>query len=298
MEAPTLDLPFSLYTVSDIHLEHIAPYDDKDAAFCAAQIPEADVIVLAGDIGWPGEESWKTFLRLCVLKADVVLYVPGNHEYWSRKPNADVHDPETWSSADMEKACADLGVTLLQNEAFEYKGVTFLGSTLWSPLLTPAGQPVRADVLSQMNDLSKIHRFSRTKWEKNFVTAWRFLLKELRRLVWEAEHAKVDRPTIVVTHHAPAFECIADEFTGDPLNGCYASNVLQSLFGVSVLKAWVFGHTHKTMRTRLLPEHGTPMILHGHTGHASFYERILSRKTADQGFLSANRIRSTASSTK
>jgi predicted phosphohydrolase len=293
VEATTrvLDLPFSLYTVSDIHLEHIQPGDVKDAAFYAAQIPEVDVIVLAGDIGWPGEESWTTFLDLCVAKADVVIYVPGNHEYWAEKPNADIHDPKTWTTEDMEEACATLGVFFLHNSTYEYEGVTFIGTTLWSPLLESGGEPVSDCVLNSMNDLRRIHGFSRTKWQNNFVTAWHFLLKELRGLTQEAKNTGGERQAIVVTHHAPAFECITEDFVGDPLNGCYASNVLQDLFGLSVLKAWVFGHTHKTMHVQRKPKRGTPMLLHGHTARASFYESVLSRKTADDGFLSSKRER-------
>ena len=51
------------------------------------------------------------------------------------------------------------------------------------------------------------------------------------------------QPCIVITHHAPSYTCISDEYFGNKLNCCFASHLDDLLKHPNVL-GWTYGHTH------------------------------------------------------
>ena len=99
-----------IHVLSDLHTEF--------AAFAPPRT-EADVIVLAGDIGVGAEGiEWAAG----TFPDRPVVYVTGNHEYYG-------HD--IGLAADLRDAAPD-NVRVLENAAIEIDGVRFLGSTLWT----------------------------------------------------------------------------------------------------------------------------------------------------------------------
>ena len=278
-----LNLPFSLYTVSDLHLEHFRTEDKKKLAESAAScIPDTEVLVLAGDIGWPGTEAWTSFLSICAAKHKLVVYVLGNHELWSKKDCTG----RTWTPEEIEFRCAQLNIVVLNNSSIKYKNVTFIGSTLWTPLLSVEGVPLTQSQVSDINDFKNISGFNSVKdWRRRFQKSMESLLTELEFLKNKKQETGQDVPCIIVTHHAPSFQCISSVFHGDIINGCYASNVLESVFDLSFVKAWIFGHTHKTMRRAVGKRLDTLLI--GHAAREENYKYMLKKEsTHDLGMVS------------
>ena len=70
---------------SDLHLEGRKGYMPERAAF--DPVPSRDVLVLAGDIG---THLLAQEFVLRVLEISPVIYVPGNHEYYTRRPRSEV----------------------------------------------------------------------------------------------------------------------------------------------------------------------------------------------------------------
>lgn len=121
-----------LQLLSDLHLEN-----DPGRTFEAA--PQADLLVLAGDIG-----SYQAKSRLPhshdPIQGDFglgrfspramgsrwkrVLYVPGNHEFDGR--------PYAATRARLRATCERLGITCLDQDEVLIDGVRFIGCTLWS----------------------------------------------------------------------------------------------------------------------------------------------------------------------
>ena len=119
-----------LQLLSDLHLE-------TDASFAATPAADADLLVLAGDIG-----SYQTRHDGSVMdEADwglrrfsplpqyggwpvPVLYVPGNHEY-------DALDVDE-THRQLRQTCDRLGITWLERETLVLDRVRFVGTTLWS----------------------------------------------------------------------------------------------------------------------------------------------------------------------
>ena len=75
--------------VSDLHIE----YKSNDVPDPLTLItPSADILILAGDIGsFYQYDQLKTFLINLCPYFKVVVYVPGNHEYYNKTKN---HDDE------------------------------------------------------------------------------------------------------------------------------------------------------------------------------------------------------------
>lgn len=105
-----------IHLLSDIHLES-GPYELPAGLDC-------DVIVAAGDIGvgLQGLEWLKTLGK-------PVVYVAGNHEYWSKRENpVDMFDLQD----QLRAAAAGSNVHYLENDAVVIDGVRFIGATLWT----------------------------------------------------------------------------------------------------------------------------------------------------------------------
>src|ERR687892_308646 len=98
--------------LSDLHLE-FAPMK--------AAPTDADIMLLAGDIhvGFAGVEWAQTH-----FPDKPVLYILGNHEFYQ------FSIPKLISS--LKREVAGTNIHIMENDAFELNGYTFLGCTLWT----------------------------------------------------------------------------------------------------------------------------------------------------------------------
>jgi len=249
-----MNLPFTLFVLSDLHLEFCQVTIDK----YIKRIPETDVLILAGDIGMPNKKHFSRFLKICSERHDLVIFVVGNHEYWSEMSDVEINE-----------LCTQYGVIMLQNELIEYEGVVFIGSTLWTQLkYLETNEEIKNVHLMNMNDFDRIPWMNNEVWKQKHKTAINFIEKSLND--YEKCPNSKHKPCIVITHHTPSHECLPKEYDGDPLNGCYATN-LDYLFDRPNLKAWIFGHTHKSMCKKV--GKNKDMILFGNSGRMpSTYE--------------------------
>ncbi len=101
-----------IHVLSDIHLE----FED----FVPPQT-ESDLVILAGDTGW-GLEGIKWAKKNFPSKP--VLYIPGNHEYY--------HGSIPDLTDELRAEAKGSNIFVLNNDMFEFNGVTILGSTLWT----------------------------------------------------------------------------------------------------------------------------------------------------------------------
>jgi Icc-related predicted phosphoesterase len=66
------------------------------------------------------------------------------------------------------------------------------------------------------------------------------------------EQIKVEKEkgnkVVVVTHHAPSFQSISDEFKGDGLNGAYATELFEHIMELEDAQPelWCHGHLHSS----------------------------------------------------
>jgi predicted phosphodiesterase len=213
-----------LHILSDLHLS-------TGAVDPAAT--DADVIVLAGDLGRPAAAvEWA--LRF----PQPVLYVPGNHEFYGGSLDGTVRE--------LRERTAGGNIHLLDNDALVLGGVRFLGSTLWSDFRLDDAPERRAHAVAEAQRL--VRDFSRIRLREAeaavFSPADSTRLFD-RNVAWLA--ARLDEPhagpTVVITHHGPSPRSVHPRFAGSPLNAAFVSDA-EHLMGAERVALWIHGHLH------------------------------------------------------
>jgi predicted phosphodiesterase len=234
-----------LQLVSDLHLERYPDYTPEPA-------PEADVLILAGDIGsyqrgsllaQRGDRDFGLG-RFSPLKPDApwkrVIFVPGNHEYDGLE--YDEVGPR------LREVCERLGLIWLDREVVLIDDVRFVGTTLWSDFESLAqreASPVRHDEM-----LKKSLRAANFYLSKNStLRGGQHLLAEdiqpmgrdCQRWLREALIKPHDGPTVVVTHFAPTLHSNDPRYGLNPGTAGFCNHLDDLLFHVDL---WVHGHLH------------------------------------------------------
>jgi predicted phosphodiesterase len=210
---------------SDVHLEH-EPFSPPDS--------DADVVVLAGDIGngTAGIEWARATFRV------PVLYLAGNHEYY---------EGEFESVNEAMRAAAGGAVELLDCTRVVIGETRFLGCTLWTDY-TLAPESERSAVIAEARKLNPDYEKIRFG-ERAFAPEDSIALCARHR-VWLA--ATLDQPfpgkTVVVTHFAPHRRSIAPAYANHRANPGFVLD-LEEQMGRATL--WIHGHTHSSFDYRV-----------------------------------------------
>ncbi len=239
--------------LSDLHLE-------AHPNWTAQPHPQADVLVLAGDIGsyQPGSQLEDTDFGLGRFAPangwpTPVLFVPGNHEYDTLEFDA--------AHTRLRETCQRLGMVWLERETTVLKGVRFVGTTLWSDFdaLGPsaADVPVQKGVNHAVNLLAQQLKAR----DKAFRAANYYLRKTgttRSGAPWIAEGVReqalvcqqwlrgalatpYDGPTVVVTHFAPSLHSADPRYGRTPGTAGFC-NALDDLLPLA--HTWLHGHLH------------------------------------------------------
>lgn len=212
-----------LHILSDVHNE-----------FSVFEAPEtdADVVILAGDIDVGTRAmSWaKQFKK-------PVIYLLGNHEFYGHTYEEVIEETKRQTEG--------TSIHFLDNQELILEGVRFLGATLWTDFqVFGESRSVLAMMTAQqlMNDYKHIRIGSEQR---------RLTPDDTRALHEKAVSflkAKLAEPfegkTVVITHHAPSLESVAERFKQDILTCAFASD-LTALMGPNVA-LWVHGHVHNS----------------------------------------------------
>ncbi len=198
----------------------------------------ADVLVLAGDVmPLSMMDRFKAFLDDLSARWKMVLWVPGNHEYYGGDLRK---SPESFDLAIRDN------VVLTQNTGFYLNDVYFVCSTLWSAI-----NPVNQGFIRQ-----RLSDFRSIRYGRNMLSTDRYNLMHLVCLQHLKDLIQTDHkgPTVVVTHHVPTLRHYPKEFKGDALNEAFASEQY-ALIKAYDADAWIYGHHHRN----------TPDFRIGHT---------------------------------
>lgn len=225
-----------VFPISDLHLEF---YQSATSLYntLKPKLPDADVLVLAGDIGYPTgiphRKNYVELLNLFKTKYEHVILVAGNHEYYQSK----FHDRETAFQA-LNDICRESKVQLLEKSSVNIRGVTFLGTTLWSA--------VDAKSCKQMNDFKDAFK-SQVDYLEEFIDSFKWLRTELSLPLMkeQSDESKLTK-NIVITHHLPSDKLIHRKYQGHPANSGFATNLLGDL-PLHNTSLWICGHSHEHM---------------------------------------------------
>ena len=224
-----------LHIFSDIHAEF--------AEFEPPKV-DADAVVIAGDLH-VGREGRRWIRRYIADRP--VIYVLGNHEFYRNE------FPKLIS--ELRRETEGSNIHLLENQAVEIDGFSFLGCTLWSDFLI-TGDTLTAKAIASkgISDYAIIAKGSARQnlSPDDTVNAHQISLAWLKRQVASRDPTK----TVIVTHHAPSPRSIPPWHAGSPLNGAFVSN-LEEFIREAGAPLWIHGHTHfcvdyKIGQTRVL----------------------------------------------
>lgn len=213
---------------SDLHLELLANRWPDVRLIVPA--PEADLLVLAGDIG-NGTSALQIFAGWPVQ----VVYLAGNHEYYNYVL------PEMREKIRSE--CQKLGIVFLDNDAVTFGDVRMLGSTLWTDYCLPRLNRTRSQLLAEaagrIRDHFTIHMGGGLFTPEDALVlhndACGWLKSELAK-PWTGK-------TVVVTHHGCHPLSVHHRFIGDPLNAAFVSDLSALMPSVDL---WLHGHVHNS----------------------------------------------------
>lgn len=223
-----------IYLWSDVHLDHI---ESKKEVTSTPTDRQKDILVLAGDLASADTKQKLTvpFLRKMSLYYKHVVFVLGNHDMHSEK--ATIDETRLWWRKKGSKMLPQ-NTHLLDNDVIFLEGYCFVGSTLWTDVtrdLTCIGS-----VLTSISDYAYIPRFSVSICNSMYI-------KNLTWLYTSLQKHKEEKNIVVVTHHLPFEECIADSYKDSKINTafCAGKSLVQMVHSSSAnIKVWLFGHTH------------------------------------------------------
>lgn len=236
---------------SDLHLE-----------FQALEITNlnADVLILAGDIliaedlydhsqesiqktidagnklgkRQQSAKEYRAFLKQCSDQFTHVIYVSGNHEFYHGKWHAGLDY--------LRLECSRYpNIHFLENEKIEIDGILFVGAALWTDMNNHDWYTMHQSK-QNMSDYKVIkndkNNFSRLKPEDT-IRRHKESLKYIQDTVKD-----VNKKVVVVTHHAPTEQSVAECYKGQLLNGAYRSHLENVMLDNPNIVLWCHGHTH------------------------------------------------------
>ncbi len=236
--------------VSDLHLE-FGDIEIKNAG--------ADVLVLSGDICVADDlynhpygttdgiiklgkrqeaaKRYREFFQRVSNEFDEVVYVAGNHEHyhgkWQKTHTVLADEMDSYGN-----------IHYLNRSLVIIKGVTFLGATLWTDM--NKGDPLTLHAIrDMMNDFSCIRDDTRGFTALKPDTAAKAHKDALGYFKAVINDSDKDSKFVVVTHHAPSFMSVPEQYKHETLmNGGYASDLSEFILDHDQIKLWTHGHMH------------------------------------------------------
>lgn len=211
--------------ISDIHLEFIKPNKIINFLKNITQTDTEEVLILAGDIGYPFSDSYKIFMDHISKTFVKSFVICGNHEFYNKKHT--MHEIITFLDEFFDGYD---NISFLNNFSEKYNGYTFVGSTLWSQVTKPE---------YEINDVNKIKDFDYIKYNDLNKDCKEYLTKQINL---------IDDNIIMITHHMPSFSLIDEKYKINGMNNynqyfaCDMDKFIEE--NNKKIKCWIYGHTH------------------------------------------------------
>ena len=202
-----------------------------------------EVLILAGDIGLVGDLGTKRgylyqqFLDLCSYNYERVFYVMGNHEHY---------EYDITKTADTLRNYLGNNVTLLDDKSEYYKGVHFVGSTLWADF--DNGDSLTMNHCQRiMSDYSVIMKGDRLLQPLDTLNRHHDACEWLDRCL-----DSLRGTVVMVSHHAPHRNSISGRYGKGEHTGAYVSNMEWMMERYPSISHWCHGHVHTTNNYNVL----------------------------------------------
>jgi predicted phosphodiesterase len=208
---------------SDLHIEY---KNDEIPNPLDYITPVADILILAGDIGslYKIEQLEGFLCKLCVYFKHVI-YVPGNHEYYTFKEYNQIGMNLLLSRLyKIEQNIKNLYV--LNKSSIMVENICITGCTLWSDLK-----------ISIPKFIVRIFGITDELYTQKFNSDLHYLKKMI-------DHCdKNNYKLVVVTHYCPSYTATQNCKKRDRYISLYTSD-LDYLLDTNKIDTWICGHIH------------------------------------------------------
>ena len=196
-------------------------------------IPSADILVLAGDIGYLGDDNYITHPFWNRVSEDFkqVIVIPGNHELYKFFDINELRNGWQLEIRHNVRVCYNSVIAL--NEETD-----LIASTLWAHI------PPSEEYLTErcVSDFKRIRngefRLSAQRFNEEHEVCRNFIEKA----VSESNAERI----VVATHHVPSFALMAEEFKDSSINGAFTVE-LAGMIAESRINCWIYGHSHRNI---------------------------------------------------
>lgn len=184
-------------------------------------------LVMAGDIctakNLPMTEA---ILKHMSARFKHVVYVAGNHEFYgSELLNAYLK---------IKDVCDNLPNVTFGGGRTKAHGVGITYCTLWTDF--DKGDPSTMNLAHRSMPDYRLIKYGDKPLTPSNIAA-------IHHLQRDEILGKIREGDLVVTHHAPSFRSTHPDYAGDPLNGCFASELSELILDKKPA-LWIHGHSH------------------------------------------------------
>lgn len=209
---------------SDLHIE----YKNDDVPDPLDFItPSSEILILAGDIGsfYKINQLEEFLVKLC-LHFKLVLYVPGNHEYYTFNEYKPLHISTLLSYIyEIENSIKNLYI--LNESSIIIDNICITGCTLWS----------KPDIKIPRY-IVRIHGINNEIYERKHIKDVNYIKKMIKYS--KSNNLKL----LVVTHYCPTYKVLDNFKKKDKLVSLYVTN-LDELLTSEQVHTWICGHIHQ-----------------------------------------------------
>ncbi len=222
---------------SDLHLEF------GSFSFPKMEGDDQTTLVLAGDIhvdkGSRIKDELLPFITECSKQFKFIIIICGNHEFY--------HGSLIATPIKIRETLAHLkNVYFLDNESVAIDDVLFVGSTLWTDFNKRDPLVMHAAGYG-MNDYKIIRTGTAAEPFKRPASPNDTLMLHDKAKQYVFDTIKNEKPkyrkVVLVVHQAPTWQSIHEMFTGDMLNGAFASDLSNEILDTEP-DLIIHGHTH------------------------------------------------------
>jgi predicted phosphodiesterase len=218
---------------SDLHLEFA---DNSRYLREHPLIKSGDILVLAGDIGYLGDDNYgkHPLWSWASDNYEQVIVIPGNHEFYKGFDLDSVYDG--WE------------LQIRPNVRCYYNAVIRLGDT--DIIATTLWAKIRLEDAYQTENA--VTDFRRIRCGDKILDWARFNEEHDRcfRFLDESIKCSTAQSIIVVSHHVPSYELGASEFKGSRIDGAFMVE-LGNYIASSSINYWIYGHSHRNIHRQI-----------------------------------------------
>ena len=214
-----------------------------------------DILVLAGDIGYLGDDNYKThpFCDWASENYQQVIVALGNHEFYKFYDLSSMHDGHIGEIRP--------NVHYYYNAVVSIQDIDIIISTLWANITLEDAYITEHSVTD----------FRRIRYGENILTFADFNHEHKRciEFIKQSVANSAAKHKIVVTHHVPSFQLMAPEFQGSRINGAFTVE-LTDYIATSGINYWIYGHSHRNIDKTI----GTTRCVCNQYGYAFHNEHL------------------------